>query len=67
MAQNGHVQDEMALIGKYRSGFTGKVPTEFTQPPAFDIKPAFDGQDKSKQLYGYAKQESHPTPTDPHK
>ena len=62
---NGNTQDEMALVGKYKTGFTGKVVTEFSKPNAFSIKPAYTGEDKPKQLYGYNAQASHPTPTAP--
>jgi len=65
--KSGHVKDEMALVGQYKSGFTGKVPTEFSKPNAFDIKPAYDGEGKLREAYGYSKQESHPTPTAPGK
>ncbi len=61
--QSGNVQDEMALVGKYKAGFTGKVPTEFSQPSAFEIKPKYTGE--QGDAYGYCKQESHPTPTAP--
>jgi len=65
MAQ-GHVQDENALVGKYKTGFTGKVPTEFSKPTAFDIKPAFEGtQGAAREAYGYGKPSGHPTPTAP--
>lgn len=64
MAQ-GNTQDEMTLISKYKAGFTGKVPTEFSRPNAFEIKSAYSGEDKAKQLYGYNKPEGHPTPTSP--
>lgn len=68
MAQNGHVQDENALVGKYKAGFTGKVPTEFSKPSAFDIKPAYEGpQGEARAAYGYGKPDSHPTPTAPGK
>jgi len=61
---SGNVQNEMALVGKYKSGFTGEVPKEFTKPAPFVIKPAYTGE--QGDAYGYCKQESHPTPTDPH-
>lgn len=59
-------QNEMALIGKYKSGFTGEVPKEFSKPTPFKIQPCYSGENKVAQAYGYNKQESHPTPTDPH-
>jgi len=63
----GKVQNEMALVGKYKAGFTGKVPTEFSKPSAFEIKPAFGAEGAAREAYGYSGQASHPTPTAPGK
>jgi hypothetical protein len=57
----------MALVGKYKSGFTGEVPKEFSKPDAFTIKPAYATEGAVREAYGYNSQKSHPTPTDPHK
>lgn len=65
--KSGHVQDELALVGQYKAGFTGKVPTEFSKPTAFDIKPGYEAEGQVRQAFGFAKQESHPTPTAPGK
>lgn len=66
--KSGHVQDEMKLVGEYRSGFTGAVPKEFTLPGKFAITPMYkNGEGMAREAYGYAAQESHPTPTAPGK
>ena len=52
MASN--VQNDMALIGKYKAGFTGEVPKTFSKPNAFTIKaPVKD--DGARGAYGVPK------------
>lgn len=67
MAESGHVQNELALVGQYKAGFTGEVPKTFSKPDAFDIKPAFSGEGYVRESYGYSGQPAHPTPTAPGK
>ncbi len=63
---DGKVQNEMALVGKYRTGFTGKVPSEFSKPSAFNITPGYSGgEGAAREAYGLNKQGSHPTPESP--
>ncbi len=64
---SGKVQNEQALVGKYKSGFTGEVPKTFSQPTPFEIKAAHADQGVERAAYGYSGQGSHPTPADPHK
>lgn len=61
----GNVQDPMALVGKYRAGFTGKVPKAFTQPGKFEIKSTYQKQGEARSAYGFLPQSGHPTPTAP--
>lgn len=67
MADSGHVQNEMALVGKYKAGFTGEVPKEFSKPTPFNIQPAFKNEGAVREAYGYSAQEKHPIPTAPGK
>lgn len=62
---SGNVQNEMALVGKYKSGYTGTVPKEFTKPGPFAITRVVKPTGTAAEAYGYKTQESRPTPESP--
>lgn len=64
---SGNVQNEQALVGKYKSGFTGEVPKSFSQPTPFEIKSAYSNEGVAREAFGYSAPASHPTPTAPGK
>ena len=66
MAESGHVQDELGLVGNI-SRIYWRGTQNLSKPDAFDIKPAFSGEGYVRESYGYSGQPAHPTPTAPGK